>query len=459
MSDQWPGQLEQTAQAWPGQIEQDNAPSPPISANNTPGTFAEGVFLPRPAVSQSAMPFVNSTTTGGIMKAFGQEFDQTFGPEQLGISKEDTAWLSKIGIFGPEKGGYQNPFQAFNEGVMVNTAAFLDGVIRTANSTYRGLQAAGVEAGLPGDVVSIPDAFMGSPHPTGMFKQATLKELLATIKEPKPVPPVPEGLTLTGSETHPTEIPSPEGIFGEQSFRPYVPENPTFADLEGLAPQSHWPYPLLYNDPVAALHEAQDLGVIGPDKPVLADMADKPVAEAVDALRPKPDNAPEAASPSQDSWRGRFEHFVGKLTQPEEIRQLIRDSADENNDFPAAQQGRISLGDAQNLADAAGMDISEVDRDKLGGELMTPAHVDRAMQVMIQATRNVKDAARDVVSDASEENLIKFQEHLLRRDMAVETIVGIRANWGRVGNVLNSYLKDVKDGNALESFIKETCPL
>lgn len=104
------------------------------------------------------------------------------------------------------------------------------------------------------------------------------------------------------------------------------------------------------------------------------------------------------------------------------------------------------------------MDIGEVDRAKLGRQF-NEAHVDRAMQVMIQATRNVKDMARSVIEDASEENLIKFQEHLLRRDMAVEEIVGIRSTWGRIGNTLNKYVTEVKDGKALDSFIKETCPL
>lgn len=467
-------------------------PSPPISGAQ--GSDNEAY---RPLVSQDAMPFVNSTTTGGIMKAFGQGFDEAFGAEQLGMSDEGAKWLSKIGIFAPEGAKkYDNPFHAFNEGVMVNAAAFLDGAIRTVNATYRGLQGAGVELGaelsggklergldaiglgspeqLARDIVSMPDAFMGSQHPTGMFKQASFKDLVdgagnvTTIKsfagdwskennlrlnsalEAMPAETREKVVKLAGEAD---DIKGGGELGPEQQSRLSAIRDEVNGHLADAGYEKP-PQPEM----VSPLAEASDLGVIGQEKPTVADLSDKPPADVPAALR-----ATEGeAQPVPDSgWRGRFEQFVGKLTQPDDIRELIRNSADENNDFPDARRydPKLPLNDAQNLADAAGMDVSEVDRGKVGAQLMSPAHVDRAMQIMIQATRNVKDSAKDVISDASEQNLIKFQEHLMRRDMAVETIVGIRSTWGRVGNVLNRYTREVKDGDALDTFIKDTCPL
>lgn len=468
------------------------APSPPRY-----GGLADA--LAPPLVSDQAKPFVNSTTTGGIMKAFGHGFGEGFGADRLGLSSESTKWLSQIGIFAPEgQKAYQNPFQAFNEGVLVNTAAFLDGAWRTVQGTYRGVQGAGVELGhelsggklerglsaiglgspeqLMRDVVSVPDALMGSPHPTGMFKTPGFKELADGIRPATEADAAAawskdnNARLSTALETMPEETrqkvvdlageaddihsatggePTPEQQARLSAIRDEVNDHLTEAGYEK-------PTQPEMSSPIAA---APDLGVIGPEKPTVADLSDKPAADVPAALRPKPDG--EAQSLPDGGWRARFDQYVGKMTQPEDIRQLIRDSADENNDFPDARRydPKLPLNDAQNLADAAGMDIAEVDRSKVGAQLMSPAHVDRAMQIMIQATRNVKDAARDVISDASEENLIKFQEHLMRRDMAVETIVGIRSTWGRVGNVLNRYTKEVKDGASLDTFIKETCPI
>src|SRR6266705_2592183 len=123
--------------------------------------------------SEAAKPVVNSTSVGSIMRAFGEGFGEAWGPERLGLSKESTQWLSEKGIFAPAgQKNYENPFQAFNEGVIVNTATALDAAWRTASGVFRGAQAAGVEAGLPRDVVALPEAFMGSP---GLLSEIRLR--------------------------------------------------------------------------------------------------------------------------------------------------------------------------------------------------------------------------------------------------------------------------------------------
>src|SRR5258706_7598972 len=52
---------------------------------------------------------------GPILSAFGHGAKDGWGDEPLGLSPESVKWLSDKKIFGPEKGGYDNPFQAFNE--------------------------------------------------------------------------------------------------------------------------------------------------------------------------------------------------------------------------------------------------------------------------------------------------------------------------------------------------------
>src|SRR5258708_5965062 len=93
--------------------------------------------------SEAAKPVINSTSVGSIMRAFGHGFGEAWGPERLGLSKENTQWLSEKGIFAPAgQKNYENPFQAFNEGVIVNTASALDAAWRTAGGVFRGGQGA-----------------------------------------------------------------------------------------------------------------------------------------------------------------------------------------------------------------------------------------------------------------------------------------------------------------------------
>jgi hypothetical protein len=43
----------------------------------------------------------------------------------------------------------------------------------------------------------------------------------------------------------------------------------------------------------------------------------------------------------------------------------------------------------------------------------------------------------------------------MRRDLAVEQIVGLRAEWGRTGGVFQEFMRDVKDQESLNTFLKD----
>ncbi len=341
------------------------------------------------------------------MKAFGQGFREASGPEPLGLSKESTAWLSKIGIFGSGS-KFDNPFQAFNEGIIVPAAAALDGAIRTFSGTYRGLQETGVEAGLPRDIVSLPDAFAGSP-----------------------------------------------GALGEIAVRPGLPKS-EIPVKPGEAPKLAEPEVPPVNKVAEAVEQAQDLGVIGPERPPLTEGAPKEVAEqAIMRADQKPGEKVTQELPGeQDAWQQRFDKFVGKLEAPDDVKQLIRDAAKENGDFLPARQGDIPLSHVDSIAAAAGVDASEISIRGLGRKLQNDAEVRVAMRMMLQVTDDVKAAAREVKADGSPESMIKLQEAVMRRDLAVEQVVGLRAEWGRTGNVIQEFMRDVKDQQGLSNFLK-----
>ena len=215
------------------------------------------------------------------------------------------------------------------------------------------------------------------------------------------------------------------------------------------------------------LLDARDLGVIGREPKPVGEGAPAEVAarsgSGGDTPPPEPPKPPGGGEPpapgrppsDDNAWRARFEHFVSRLTAPEDVKQLIRDAAKEGDAFMPARQGEIPLRDLSDIADAAGVDPRSVDPRGLGRLLRNDAEVRAGMRVMLQATENVKAAAIDVAAEASPANLMKLQEAMLRRDMAVEQVVGQRAEWGRTGNVFQEFMERVKGEEDLSKFLSE----
>jgi len=133
-----------------------------------------------------------SPSIGSIAKAFGSDFSEAWGPDRLGLTDQSKEFLARYGALpkdGHEDFSLKNPlaaFKNFEQGIILPLAAGLDAIARTPGAVYRGLQGAGAEAGLPGDIVSIPDAFLGMPHPFGIPRLAQPQPFV----KPSPVRPV-----------------------------------------------------------------------------------------------------------------------------------------------------------------------------------------------------------------------------------------------------------------------------
>ena len=212
--------------------------------------------------------------------------------------------------------------------------------------------------------------------------------------------------------------------------------------------------------PYVDLGEARQLGVIGPERPSIAEGTP---ADAASGAIPPPNEPPKGpgrppndggAAASSNPWRERFDHFVGRLETGDDVKELIRNAADDQNEFPAARSGDVPLAHVDAVADAAGVDPASVDARGLGRLFKTDAEVRIAMQVMLQTTENVKAAAREHKANPSDKSRIALQEAMLRRDMAVEQVVGYRAEWGRVGNTLQEFMSEIKDQEGLSKFLE-----
>lgn len=100
---------------------------------------------------------------GDTLNAFGQGWHSVIGDTPLGqgYTPEIQQGLAKAGY---DLNATKSVSMAAWRAIMVPAAGVLDIAVRAPQALYKGAQEAGMAAGLAPDVVSIPDAFMGSPH-------------------------------------------------------------------------------------------------------------------------------------------------------------------------------------------------------------------------------------------------------------------------------------------------------
>lgn len=213
------------AEAAPRQQESWDDISEPVASRetkppNTDSPFPQPVMDKADQFAMSPGEFDMAKYGSGmedVAKAFGKSFYDSVGPERLGLSKESEDWLNKHGVFTHFEDEKTNPLSAF--GALFGAAAtVLDGANRTVQGLYAGAQAAGVAMGLPKDVVAIPDAFMGSPHPTGTPKPY----VKPTPIEPIRVGDTPSPIAKPRVELAQTGIPHVDAILNSEPVKSVV---------------------------------------------------------------------------------------------------------------------------------------------------------------------------------------------------------------------------------------------
>jgi hypothetical protein len=169
-----------------------------------------------------------------IGKAFGRGFYEGWGPERLGLSDKSMEWLNKNKVFTHFEDEKTNPFSAF--GTLFGAAAtVLDAGWRAFQGSYRGAQEAGVEIGLPKDVVVIPDIlpFMHGMHPPTAMPKPYVKP---TPIEPIRVGDAPSPFAKPRTEIAQTGIPHVDAIMNSEPVKSVI-DNPVI-DRSHTVPNS-----------------------------------------------------------------------------------------------------------------------------------------------------------------------------------------------------------------------------
>jgi hypothetical protein len=333
-----------------------------------------------------------------IVSAFFQGAKEGFGDAPLGMSDASFQWFMQHGIFRQDNrnDGPLDSVRAMGESLIYPAAAALDAAMRAPGAIYRGVQAAGVEAGLPGDVVSIPDAFLGTPHPFG-------------------IPRAPEALPAAAAD-HPVTP-------------PIEPEAPA---------------------PAVDLAQARDLGVIGPPKPTLDTGTP---AEAAAAAVPEPSSiaaavrkddpmnvvrGPVLENPAVDKAGNIRLDMIGLNG---DAKTIMLEAAKANDDFSAARNGDVPLAQIQSLSEASGVpaDTLVENSDGLGRLMKNDAVVRTWLQAFIQASDDMGGLMRKAALTKAPEDLQALAEARMRFQHMQEQVSGLTAEAGRTLRVFRDF--------------------
>ena len=346
------------------------------------------------AVAKNVYP-----SLGPILSAMGHAAKDGWGDEPLGLSKESVDWLSKAKIFGPEKGGYDNPFQAFNEMAAHAVVGAVQIGTRSVNAAFGAYQAGVAETGeqvgapkLGRDLAAMPEAFFGSPHPTGMVPREAVPGV--PMAEPGTLPP--------------------------------------------------------------KLAEARDLGVVGPPKP---DMAGASPAARAEAEVPKPQIA--AAARTDDVVRSGEPEKAGNIRLDQiginaDAKDVILDAAKNNDDFNQARQGNVPLAQVESLSGASGVP-SEVltGNDGLGRLMHNDAVVRTWLQAFHQASDEIAAQMETVARTGDEGDIADLRDMTLRFQHMQEQVSGLTAEAGRTLGVFREFYANKGKAEAIGKLLEE----
>lgn len=148
------------------------APLPQSFVNPDNPTGGEGII---PPIAGSGQPVAGSTLAPSVLpdklRAIGNALVDGFGSGPLSQSPEFAQKLSEAGIYPNANTSRFNPLPIINQLVVPPLLAGADLAMRSGGALFKGAQEAGIQAGLPRDIVAMPEAFMGSP---GMLRSPAI---------------------------------------------------------------------------------------------------------------------------------------------------------------------------------------------------------------------------------------------------------------------------------------------
>lgn len=137
------------------------------------------------------------------------------------------------------------------------------------------------------------------------------------------------------------------------------------------------------------------------------------------------------------------------LNTTADIDKVLKDTANENDNFTQERRGVISNGMTLDLADALGMDPTSLDTRKIG-EAFSAEKIVAAVKLLVQSAKDVNEAAKSG-------DIEKYTEIRERHRMIQGHVSGITAEAGRALQIFQSFKKieGYDQVKALAEFLKQ----
>lgn len=144
---------------------------------------------------------------------------------------------------------------------------------------------------------------------------------------------------------------------------------------------------------------------------------------------------------------------LDKLNQAEDVTEVIRQAARNNNAFLQERRGVLSDGTTLDLADALGMDPAWLDRKKIG-EAYNVEEIRAARRLLVQSAQNVRELMIAAKKGGEQEALQKLAEGIARHEMIQGKVSGATAEAGRALRAFREILPGQTDQLNLDYFLK-----
>lgn len=140
------------------------------------------------------------------------------------------------------------------------------------------------------------------------------------------------------------------------------------------------------------------------------------------------------------------------LGAPDDVRNVIRQTALENEGFVEARRGVLSDAEVAELADALGMDAKQINRRKVG-EAFNAEQVVAARKLLVQSAREVRDLMAKA-ADGDEASILAYAEAKTRHLMIQEQVSGLTAEAGRALRAFRA-LEGMDEAKSVSAFLQE----
>lgn len=143
---------------------------------------------------------------------------------------------------------------------------------------------------------------------------------------------------------------------------------------------------------------------------------------------------------------------LDNLNTPEDINKVIRATAEDNDNFIGARRGVIPAAQQLELADALGMQPSELNFRKIG-QAFNAEQILALRKLLIQSAKSVRDFMTRA-ADGTDQDVLAYAEAKQRHLMIQEHVAAVTAEAGRALGAFRK-LEGSQEASALGAFLKQ----